>query len=1155
MPFEAKKEVADTLKDSSIKVKESAKILAAAFGEGEENSAALKAIANLLSGGKTAFRDLFEDEELSDKVSFKEKDFETIDGEYSAVLGDDRCDFLRYAYSVYSWGLFAQIIPDNKTFSQVKIEQYNKHGKDLKTLKSLVKQYAPEKYFAVFRSNRVKDNYASYVGGTNYGAGKKSVNRCNQEDFYAFLKKELSDLWKNEGEDVHAVLGKLENGTFLPRQTGSENSLIPYQLHLQELKAILKNMQQFYPFLLTEDENGYTPAYKIEKLLTFRIPYFVGPLNDAHKEKGFCWIEKKLDAPVLPWNYDKVVDENKSENKFIERMTSTCTYLVGENVLPKNSILYCKFTVLNELNNLCVRGEKISVELKQKIYNDLFNKGSGAKVTLKKICDYLKQHDIEITKDDISGIDGDFKSSMSPVLKLKAAFENVPDDDTLEMLVYALTVSGDSPKMVKRRIKRVLGDAASDLLVNKISNIKYAGWGRLSEKLLTGIYDVDPVTGECCSIMDALWNTNENLMQLLSNKYTFVDRIKEYNEEQNSSCTKFDYDHTVKDLYVSPAVKRGLWQTLLVIKEIRKIMGCDPTRVFIEMARGASQEQKHKRTVSRKARLLELYENCKDETRDWHGEIEALPEDKLRSDKLYLYYTQMGRCMYSGEPIDLEALLLEGDNPNRLYDIDHIYPQSKTKDDSLDNRVLVKRTLNAAKTDVYPIPSNMHQFKLWHLLYDRKLISKKKYERLTRSTQLTDEELAGFINRQLVETRQSTKAAAQLLNNLLPQTEMVYVKAGLVSDFRQNFDFVKSRDVNDFHHAKDAYLNVVVGNVYHEKFTNNYLKFIHSGSEYSLNIDALFKKWDIVKGERVVWQKGKDGSIKTIQERMVKNDPLVTRRCTEQKGALYDLLPLKKGNGQLPLKKDERLKDISRYGGYNKITGAYFALVTYKKRGKSVKSIEAVPLYLMPELKKDPRVLEKYFKEQLETDSLKILIPEIKIGALFKWNGFPITLAGRSSSSIQFRGAAQWHATPEQEKYVKRISKYIERSKSRRDELKIIPEYDKLTEKENLDLYDRFTEMLQSGIYAIKLSKQGVFLKDSRDKFISLSLEAQVKQLSEILHLFQCKSGSADLRALGGVGKAGIIAYSKNLSEKDQIFIIHQSVTGFFTEEVSLNNL
>lgn len=42
--------------------------------------------------------------------------------------------------------------------------------------------------------------------------------------------------------------------------------------------------------------------------------------------------------------------------------------------------------------------------------------------------------------------------------------------------------------------------------------------------------------------------------------------------------------------------------------------------------------------------------------------------------------------MYSGEPIDLEDLW-----DNTKYDIDHIYPQSKTMDDSLKNRVLVKK--------------------------------------------------------------------------------------------------------------------------------------------------------------------------------------------------------------------------------------------------------------------------------------------------------------------------------------------------------------------------------------------------------------------------------------------------------------------------------
>ena len=57
----------------------------------------------------------------------------------------------------------------------------------------------------------------------------------------------------------------------------------------------------------------------------------------------------------------------------------------------------------------------------------------------------------------------------------------------------------------------------------------------------------------------------------------------------------------------------------------------------------------------------------------------------LKSDKLYLYFTQFGKCMYTGENIDLGDLF----NKN-LYDIDHIYPQSKIKDDSLDNRVLVK---------------------------------------------------------------------------------------------------------------------------------------------------------------------------------------------------------------------------------------------------------------------------------------------------------------------------------------------------------------------------------------------------------------------------------------------------------------------------------
>ena len=50
--------------------------------------------------------------------------------------------------------------------------------------------------------------------------------------------------------------------------------------------------------------------------------------------------------------------------------------------------------------------------------------------------------------------------------------------------------------------------------------------------------------------------------------------------------------------------------------------------------------------------------------------------------------------MYTGDPIDLSNLY-----DTSVYNRDHIYPQSKTKDDSIDNLVLVKSSVNAKKSN------------------------------------------------------------------------------------------------------------------------------------------------------------------------------------------------------------------------------------------------------------------------------------------------------------------------------------------------------------------------------------------------------------------------------------------------------------------------
>lgn len=345
----------------------------------------------------------------------------------------------------------------------------------------------------------------------------------------------------------------------------------------------------------------------------------------------------------------------------------------------------------------------------------------------------------------------------------------------------------------------------------------------------------------------------------------------------------------IEDMYISPAVKRSLLQTVKIVDEITDIKKSAPKKIMIEVARDREGDNAKKATVSRRERLLGLYKACRDEYPELYKAIEAADEGDLRRDALYLYYTQFGKCMYSGEKISLERL-------DSDYDIDHIFPQSRIKDDSIENRVLVKKICNREKSNEYPIKSdwqkNMQPF--WRMLKDKGYISQKKYDRLTRRTPLTEEELSAFVARQLVETRQSTKALAEIFKTMYGAagTKVVYSKAGNVSEFRQEFKLIKCRDVNDLHHAKDAYLNIVVGNVYDTKFTDAFFKNIRN-ENYSLNKVFEYSvpgAWD------------KDKSIAAVKSVMRKNNILATRMPHETRGALYDLQLMPAGKGQLPLK-------------------------------------------------------------------------------------------------------------------------------------------------------------------------------------------------------------------------------------------------------------
>ena len=86
---------------------------------------------------------------------------------------------------------------------------------------------------------------------------------------------------------------------------------------------------------------------------------------------------------VYPWNFDQKVDAERSAEEFILRMTNKCTYLKKEDVLPAGSLLFEKYKVLNELNTVKIRGDRLPVPVKQKVFEDLFC--CYQKVTRKKL--------------------------------------------------------------------------------------------------------------------------------------------------------------------------------------------------------------------------------------------------------------------------------------------------------------------------------------------------------------------------------------------------------------------------------------------------------------------------------------------------------------------------------------------------------------------------------------------------------------------------------------------------------------------------------------------------------------------------------------------------------------------------------------------------
>ena len=1156
-------------------------------------------VFRVILGGKSSLDKVFAIDEYKEldasvkSISFKEKVYEEVRQDYEQILSN-YIELLDLAKLVYDSIILSDVKKEGKTLSESKVELFEKHKADLAKLKAIVKndstlseEKRDELYRIIFKEDKDKGtNYVNYIKDSKEGKG------CSYEDFKKFLVKELAKLV--DSEEKNKVLTELELETFLPLQRTKDNSVVPYQIHREELIKILDNAEKYHSFLKEKDESGYTVKEKIIQLLEFRIPYYVGPLNSHKKanEGGYAWSVRNKgeeNTPVTPWNYSKVIDESASAEKFITNLTNKCTYLKGEEVLPKHSLLYSEFALLNELNALRYDGNRISIEARNAIIEKLF-KEQGKKVTKKSIKELLKAEGYINGKGEITGIDITVKNDLKSYRDFKKILGDKFNTEHVENIILWITLYGESRKLIKAKIEAIYGDKYTKEEIAKMSRLTYKDWGRFSRKLLTEIVSeklFNEETGECLNIINAMRNNNILFMELLADRFDYMKQIEDFNKTLQKEVTEITPE-ILEDLYVSPAVKRSIWQTIRIVEELKKIIGCAPSKIFVETTRSNTADKKP--TDSRKKQLEAVYKNIKDkEIQELEKEINstidfsikkdrlsAVEPSKLKAKKLYLYYTQLGRCMYSGESIDINELF-----DNNKCDIDHIYPQSKVKDDSFTNTVLVKKVSNAEKTDKYPLGLDIQakeNKRFWKFLKEKKLITEEKYNRLVRTEEFSDEELSGFIARQLVETSQSVKAVASVLGELNPQTAICYSKAENVSAFRQNFgkikdgnrksknteQLIKVREINDYHHAKDAYLNVVVGNVFDVRFTRNAYNFIKDkkdGRKYSLN--NMFYT-DVRNTNTIAWEMGK--TVHQVDKVMNNNNILVTRRIAEKKGELYNATRHKakkvkkaKGMGYEPFKSsDNVLKNIFDYGGFNSVNIAYFSIVRYlliNKKGEiNIIKIIPIPIYIENSLQ-SKEDLFNYIKKQVDdtengkVKNIEIIYEKLREKTLLRLNNFKYISGGKSGSRIYCDSALQILLPEEPEKYIKTIFKF----KNWKNENKNGNLWENLSKEENYKLYSKLLEKLNSGIFLNKKSNKFVELNEetTRNKFKQLKEEDQIKVLIEILNLLTCKKQPGkDLDLIGITASRDLQNF--DLSNLNQFSIIEQSVTGFYEKEITI---
>lgn len=255
----------------------------------------------------------------------------------------------------------------------------------------------------------------------------------------------------------------------------------------------------------------------------------------------------------------------------------------------------------------------------------------------------------------------------------------------------------------------------------------------------------------------------------------------------------------------NPVVKRAVSQTIKVINAIVRKYG-SPVEIHIELAREMARSKKDRDAMTTS---MEKNKAANEKIKKELMEKGLLSPKGLDIIKWKLFKEQQGICVYSQQVIDVERLLHDGS----YAEVDHIFPYSRSFDDSYRNKVLVMAGENRKKGNRTPMeyfadmPERKHAFVTWCKDNIRDF---KKREHLLRENYARED--GEWKDRHLNDTRYITTLVKSLIEKYLlmapfktnRKRNVLAVNGAVTAYVRKRLGIAKIREDGDLHHAVDA---------------------------------------------------------------------------------------------------------------------------------------------------------------------------------------------------------------------------------------------------------------------------------------------------------------------------------------------------------------